>query len=66
MTQQPRRPPTVTRAYSEAQQTARALLEELTVYLDGHAECASHAQITWGHVGDLHRVIAQLQQIVRP
>jgi hypothetical protein len=62
--------PTATRsnaaqhAYLAAQRTARSLLARVAAELDGHQECTSHDAIDWGHVGDINRIVQQLQEVV--
>ena len=51
-------------AYIAAQQQARALLEVLTAQLDAHQDRVAPEEIHWGHVGDMQRFIASLQEMV--
>jgi hypothetical protein len=51
-------------AYVTAQQQARALLQQVQNWLDGHQECSTPDDIHWGHVGDVNSVIQGLKNIL--
>lgn len=58
--------PTALHAYLGAQQTAHALLTQVSALLAQHQDTtfAGEGMVDWGHVGDINAIVEQLQQIV--
>ncbi|KKN67742.1 hypothetical protein LCGC14_0458900 [marine sediment metagenome] len=51
-------------AYIESQMKARNLIEKLEKYLDNHQEEAPVENVHWGHVGDINRIVENLNDTV--
>jgi hypothetical protein len=51
-------------AYIAAQHQARALLDTLTAQLDAHQDNVAPDEVHWGHVGDMQRISAGIQETV--
>lgn len=51
-------------AYIAAQHQAHALLAQLTAQLNAHQDSLHPDEVHWGHVGDIKRIIGELNDLV--